>query len=388
MVKAVRAGASVRSVAVQFDVSVGDVAFWVKRAQGKRLDRVDFSDRPPGCARGWNRTAVHVEQRIVALRKSLREESILGEYGARAIQAALQAEAKAKAEGPSRATINRVLARHGLQDAVRRIRRPAPPQGWYLPEVAAGRAEVDCFDFVEDLKIADGPLVDLLTAKSLHGTLTDAWALKHRSAKHTVLCLRRRWKRDGLPDYAQFDNDTMFQGAHQFAHAVGRISRLCLQLGVIPVFVPPLEHGMQNTIESFNGLWQAKVWQRHRMRSVRELQRRSDEYIAARRLRTQALAEAAPRRRPLPARFKLNLHAPLRGLMIFIRRTDETGHVHLLGQRFAVSQDWLHRLVRCEVDFDHHCIRCFALRRRAPAEQPLLTTIAYHRPDKPFYGEL
>ena len=39
-------------------------------------------------------TAVHVEQRIVALRKSLREESILGEYGARAIQAALQAEAK------------------------------------------------------------------------------------------------------------------------------------------------------------------------------------------------------------------------------------------------------------------------------------------------------
>ncbi len=34
----------------------------------------------------------------------------------------------------------------------------------------------------------------------------------------------------------------------------------------------------------------------------------------------------------------------LRGLMIFIRRTDETGHVHMLGQRFAVSPHWPHRL--------------------------------------------
>lgn len=384
MVRAVRAGRALRRVAKEFRCSVSTVSLWVNRTIDQRLDRGAFGSRKSG--RAWNRTATSLEQRIVALRRSLREESVLGEYGARAIQAALKAEqARVK---PSLATINRVLSRRGLQDAVRRIRRPAPPQGWYLPEVAAGRAEVDCFDFVEDLKIAEGPLVDLLTAKSLHGTLTDAWALKHRSAKHTVLCLRRRWQRDGLPDYAQFDNDTVFQGAHQFANAVGRISRLCLQLAVIPVFVPPLEHGMQNTIESFNGLWQAKVWQRHRMRSVRELQRRSDEYIAARRLRTQALAEAAPRRRPVPARFKLNLHALLRGLMIFIRRTDETGHVDMLGQRFTVSPNWPHRLVRCEVDFDHHCIRFFGLRRRAPTEQPLLATIAYHRPDKPFEGEL
>jgi hypothetical protein len=42
----------------------------------------------------------------------------------------------------------------------------------------------------------------------------------------------------------------------------------------------------------------------------------------------------------------------------------------------------LHRLVRCEVDFGHSCIRCFALRRRAPAEQPSLQTIPYRRPDK------
>jgi hypothetical protein len=311
---------------------------------------------------------------------------VLGEYGADAIERSLHEELPAVLV--SRATINRVLRRHGATDAHTRVRRPAPPKGWYLPEVAAGRAEVDCFDFIEDLKIAEGPLVNVLTAKSLHGALTDAWMLLQLSAKGTDPCLRARWQRDGLPAYAQYDNGTVFQGAHQFADAVGRISRLCLALGVIPVFVPPLEHGMQNTIEGFNGLWQAKVWQRHRVASIAELQACSDRYIAAHRARTQTAADAAPPRQPMPKHFELDLHAPLHGQMIFIRRTNETGQVHLLGQRFTVSPDWLHRLVRCEVDFDHHCIRCFALRRRAPTEQPLLATIEYHRPDKPFYGEL
>lgn len=383
MVEAVRAGMSVREAAEQFGFSKTAVALWAARARGQRLDRADLADRKPG--RAWNRTLLDVEQRIAELRIELRK-SVLGEYGARAIEMALHAE-MAGGE-PSLATINRVLWRLGLQDGVRRIRRPAPPKGWHLPAVVAGQVELDCFDFIEDLKIADGPLVALLTAKSLHGSLTDAWVLEQRSAKGTVPCLLARWQRDGLPVYAQFDNDTVFQGAHQFANSVGRISRLCLQLKVIPVFVPPLEHGMQNTIESFNGLWQAKVWQRYRVASVAELQTLSERYIVAHRARTHALFEAAPPRRPMPPHFEFNLHAPLRGQIIFIRRTDESGRVHLLGQHFAVSREWLHRLVRCEVHFDDHYIRCFALRSRAPAEQPLLVTIPYHRPDKPFKGEV
>ena len=383
MVRLVRQGRSMHAVAARFSTSVCTVSRWVERAADHRLDRADFSDHKSG--RAWNRVAAHVEQRIVELRTSLREASVLGEYGARAIRAALKAEMP---DAPSEPTINRVLSRRGFQDAVRRIRRPAPPKGWYLPEVAASRAEVDCFDFIEDLKVAEGPLVNALTAKSVHGTLTDAWILSQLSAKGAVSCLQARWSRDGLPAHAQFDNDTVFQGAHQFADTVGRVSRLCLALGVVPVFVPPLEHGMQNTIEGFNALWQAKVWQRHRVGSVDELQMRSDQYIAAHRSRTQQAADAAPPRRVMPRDFTLDLRIPLTGQIIFIRRTDERGQVQLLGQRFSVSPDWLHRLVRCEVDFDHHCIRCFALRRRVPTEQPLLNTIPYQRPDKPFQGEL
>ena len=37
--------------------------------------------------------------------------------------------------------------------------------------------------------------------------------------------------------------------------AIGRVMRLCLALGVTPVFVPPLEMGFQGIAETFNGLW-------------------------------------------------------------------------------------------------------------------------------------
>lgn len=372
----------VRQAAAEFGFSKSAVAFWVGRARGKRLDRADLANRKPG--RAWNRTTFEVEQRIAELRLELRK-SVLGEFGAKAIAAALEAEMDRR---PAEATINRALSRLGLQDGVRRVRRSAPPKGWYLPGVLAGRAELDCFDFIEDLKIADGPLVDVLTAKSLHGSLTNAWVLNPKSTKGTIPCLLQRWQRDGLPTYAQFDNDNVFQGAHHIANAVGAISRLCLQLKVIPVFAPPLEHGMQNTIESFNALWQAKVWQRYRVANVNELQMRSDQYIAAHRARTQPLADAAPARRALSKNFAFNPQAPLRGQIVFVRRTDEDGHLNMLGQRFAVSQTWPHRLVRCEVDFDHRRIQCSALRRRAPAEQPLLISIPYHRLNKPFEGKL
>jgi len=378
MVQLVRAGVGVRTVARRFSVSTSTVTFWVERARGQRLDRVDWQGRRPG--RAWNRLNTGQERRIVRLRQRLRH-SALGEFGAGAIRAQLQRSSKPV---PCERTIHRVLQRHGVLDGARRQRRAAPPKGWYLPAVARGAAELDCFDFIEALKIAAGPLVDVLTAKSLHGQLVDAWVLEHASAQAAVDCLLRRWRRDGLPAYAQFDNDTIFQGAHQFADTVGRVSRLCLALGVTPVFVPPLEHGMQNGIEGFNALWQAKVWQRYRVADVDELRRRSARYIAAHRARHAAHGIA--QRRLVPPRFRLNLQAPLRGCLLYIRRTDEHGAVNLLGHHWLVSIAWAHRLVRCEVDFDRHRIRCFGLRRAAPVQQPLLATFVYERVDKPFQG--
>lgn len=380
----VRWGQSLRSVATQFGVSRGAAAYWVARARGKRLDRVEFANRKPG--RASNRTPARLERRILSVRVALRDKSVLGEYGPDAISAALQQGPTTTQPPPSRTTIYRVLARHGALDGVHRQRRPAPPKGWYLPDLAAGQVELDSFDFIEDLKIAGGPLVDVLTATSLHGALAEAWVMEQVGARATLDALVEHWRREGLPTYAQFDNDTIFQGTHRVADTVGRISRLCLALGVVPVFAPPREPGLQNAIESFNALWQSKVWQRHHCPDVATLKAVSARYIAAYRAKTATRRESAPKRRSFPKGFKLNLRAPLKGTMIFVRRSDDKGSVKLLSRTFPIDRHWLHRLVRCEVDFTHESIRFYALRRRDPAHQPLLREIAYPRPKKPFQG--
>ncbi|MDE3245522.1 MAG: helix-turn-helix domain-containing protein [Acidobacteriota bacterium] len=381
MVRTARSGCSLRATAVQFGVSAGTVRFWVARAKGQRLDRACFDDCKPGGAS--NRTSVDLERRILALRASLRDHSVLGEYGPDAIRRVLQEE-DAGIEPPSRATIHRVLARHGLLDDARRLRRPPPPKGWYLPDLAAGRAELDTFDFIEDLKIANGPLVDVLTGTSLHGALADAWIMSSATARGTIKALLERWRHEGLPTYAQFDNDTLFQGAHQFPDTVGRVTRLCLALGITPVFAPPREPGFQNAIEGFNGLWQSKVWQRFHFTDLPSLEDASARYIAAHRAKTARRREAAPERRPFPEDFELDLDASLSGTLIFLRRSDDQGQVHFLGRTFPVDRHWTHRLVRCEVDFKKHRVRFYALRRRAPATQDRLQELPYQRPDKPF----
>jgi hypothetical protein len=326
-----------------------------------------------------------MEQRILRARTVLREHSVLGEYGPDAIGLALQQNGSGQ-EVPARVTIYRVLARHGVLDGAHRQRRPAPPKGWYLPNLASGEAELDSFDFIEDLKIAGGPLVSVLTATSLHGALADAWPMERPSAHATLQVLLERWRREGLPTYAQFDNDTIFQGQHRFADSVGRISRLCLALQVIPVFAPPREPGFQNAIEGFNGLWQNKVWQRHHCVDIANLASVSARYITAYRAKTATRRDLAPTRRRIPARFKFDLGAALRGTIIFVRRSSETGKVQLLNKAFSVDEHWLHRLVRCEVDYTHQRIRFYALRRRDPTDQRLLRELPYPRPNKPFQG--
>jgi transposase len=383
MVAAVRQGQSLRSVARQFRVSLRTVQVWVKRAHGQRLDRVDWSDRPRGGRRAAAATATRIEDLVVRLRQELKDTSALGEYGAAAIRRELL---KRRVQPlPSLRTIGRILLRRGLLDGRRRVRRPPPPKGWYLPRVAAAQAELDSFDFVEGLVIRGGTDVMVLNTVSLHGGLCGSWVLPSWTAKATVTTLIAYWQEHGLPDYAQFDNDTIFQGAHQWPDSFGRVIRLCLQLGVIPVFAPPRETGFQAAIENYNGRWQAKVWQRFEHDNLRTLARHSDRFVAAVRQRSAPRRDSGPARRAFPAAWGLDLRRPLQGLVIFLRRTDERGQAELLGRRYPVDPLWPHRLVRAEVDLTRGQIRFYRLRRREPERQPLLKTIPYKPPTKAFH---
>jgi len=383
MVEAVRKGFSQRRVAKVFHIALSTLQHWIQRAHGSRLDRVDWENRAP-VPRKTTRTPVGIEDLILTTRKELREESALGEYGAIALYQELRRQG---VEGlPCVRTLGRIFRRRGALDGRRRIRWPPPPPGWYLPEVAQQKAELDSFDIIEDLKIRDGPLIDVLTGISLYGKVPGSWPQEDLNARAIVPEIRGHWQLLGLPGYAQFDNDTLFQGAHQHKDSISRVMRLCLSLSVVPVFAPPRETGFQAAIENFNGRWQSKVWQRFEHPNFPALIERSDRYIAAYRGRVSGNNDRSPARRPFPRDWEFDVQTPLSGRIIYIRRTNEHGSVVILGHPFSIDKHWLHRLVRCEVDLNADLISFYGLRRKAPAEQPCLGQIVHHVPRKRFMG--
>jgi hypothetical protein len=97
------------------------------------------------------------------------------------------------------------------------------------------------------------------------------------TAKTAVEALIEHWREFGRPAYAQFDNDTIFQGGHHGRDALGRVVRTCLRLDV-------------------------KVWARFYHDALTDLQERSLRYLRAYHQRAAVCIEAAPQRRPFPAR--------------------------------------------------------------------------------------
>lgn len=324
---------------------------------------MDWADRPRGRSVPVNRTARALERRIVRLRRWLAVHDPLGYVGATAIRRHLRAQGHAT---PSVRTIARILSRAGVTPQKRR-RHPPPPPGWYLPAVARGASELDQLDVVEGLHLRGTGPVEVLTGISLWGKLALAAPADSGWRVETITpVLAAHWQWWGAPTYLQADNDTRFAGSPRAVRRLGRFIRFCLAAGVIPVFAPPRETGFQAAVESFNGLWQAKVWQRFRHRDLRQLHARNRAFLAAH----HGLARPeAPARLPAPR--------PPTTQIIFLRRTNARGRIQLLGAEITVAPHWPHRLVRAELDVATQTLRVYALRRREPSHQSLLKTTRF-----------
>jgi transposase len=365
-----RGGYSARRTALYFRVSLSTVQFWVRRAGRVPLQEVDWLDRSSRPKNNPARTSRATQRLIGRVRRQLAQDD-LGFVGAAAVRAALQTLLPGRV--PSTRTIHRILHAQGFMDAKPRRRQLAPPPGWYLP---APDAELDSFDFIEGLGLGEAGSFDVFTARALRGLPRLAVLAPHWSALTVVDALVDHWRRTGLPLYAQFDNDLRFHGAPHPPGSIGRVIRLCLALGVTPVFAPPRESGFQAAIEHFNGLWQRKVWHRFHFQRLDQVRLRSDRFVHAyvRQLGQRGHADRALRR-SFPTSWRPDPAAIPTGNIIFLRRTNACGTVDVLGHRRRIDPAWPHRLLRCTLSLPAQQLHCHRLRRRDPTAQPFVKTV-------------
>lgn len=82
------------------------------------------------------------------------------------------------------------------------------------------------------------------------------------------------WQRRGVPKVLQMDNGLEFRGSNRYPRSFGIVVRLCLDLGVEPLFIPPREPWRNGLIENLNGQIEQLFLEREHFASFVQLQTR------------------------------------------------------------------------------------------------------------------
>jgi len=202
-----------------------------------------------------------------------------------------------------------------------------------------------------------------------------------RSTHRVLAFLSTDWQRHGPPKFLQMDNDMSLTGGRKHPRTLGQLVRFCLACRVIPVFTPERRPASNAIVERYNGLWQQKVWQRYRFRSLQELRTQSqafqdayNAYLKSRLIRQGKAALFGTRLRRLPQRIRLQHPLPLcRGQIWFIRRIDEDGHIEILNETIRLPKRYAHEFVRGVVRTGPQTLSVYC----KPAGQTRLMRIAH-----------
>ena len=197
----------------------------------------------------------------------------VGLIGPKAIQQELQT-AHLLRRLPSFSTIQRILHEQGL------IKTPRPaPQPYFPQPTPTAQYVLHAMDWTArylagGAKVFAFHTIDLATRGMQQTISTDKAGPTVR--QHAL----QTWKTLGLPDGLQMDNDAAFCGGYKMPRGVGDFVRLCLYVGIEPLFLPVREPQRNSVIETLNGLWSRSFWHRRHFRSVAQVKRTSAEFVA------------------------------------------------------------------------------------------------------------
>jgi transposase InsO family protein len=290
-----------------------------------------------------NRTPPHIERAVISIRRRLAARATpqtrYSKVGAAQIRAEL--EALGYSPLPGLRTIERIVARAGLSCPPLRLASRIARNEYPGPQ-ARDSNHVHQVDVV-------GPRY-----LSIYMEFIDS-----RKMDVVMNFLVHAWQHLGLPDKVQFDNGREFCGFGHAARYLTRAIRLCLRLGVEPVFIPKGKPQHNGSVENFNGWFQPLLLSRpfrrpgDVRRELRQLMKALNEQHVHTKLggRTAIQYRRGKRLRKLPANFTTDgkkLPVAL-GKVTFIRLVSTHGTISILGQSFKVGKRLKFQFVKATI---------------------------------------
>jgi putative transposase len=374
-----RAGTSVKSIVERLKRSRSWVYKWITYRAQHPWTRFRSGSRAPH--HHPNQAPVVTERRVLRIRDQLVRHTVprlrFAGVGARAIQREYR---KRFGPPPSLSTIQRILDRN------HRTSRAARSRKVYRPHPSAEYPNaVQATDIITRW-IVGGVVVQTFNTVDVYSNDVGSTTHASKSAAEACQHLFYVWKTLGVPDLAQFDNESAFSGGRH-PRVIGRVVRLCLYFGIQVLFIPLGEATYNWPVEIFNELWAKQFWNRHRFSRRRDVPRaqrsfldwyRTD-YIAPRQSDTPARLRRGYRIHRLPARWAENLPAPLplcAGQIHAARLVSDTGYVSFLNEFIRVGKHYRGRYVWLTLDTAHQCLTIW-YQVRAEAEWRQLKELDY-----------
>lgn len=354
-------GEKITAIAFQLGKSRKWVHDWINRYTINPASVDWFKDQSKAPQKVKRVLADETESQILFIRKELMKEK-MAQIGAISIQ--YECERRGIKPIPAVWTINRVIARHGLnkQTSFQKAPKDYPDLFWHTHQMdLVGPRYIK-----GDGKFYSVNLIDTTTRSCF------VKAVRTKSSESIVQAIASFWQTHGMPDALQMDNELAFRGSNRYPRSFGSVVRFALSQGVAPVFIPVSEPWRNGIIEKFNHTYQQKFLQKQIFKNLDELSVHEKSFIDFHNShhRYSSLMHKTPNETNLlslpPLYYKEIIHLPdlkseikiplTKGCVYYIRFIRSDLKLYLANESFILKPELKYSYVVAEINIDNHTL--------------------------------
>jgi len=329
--------------------------------------------------RAHNRTPVEIENAIISARKKL-QKTKYAQIGVNAINRELYRQGISPRPA---STIKRIIQREGLLPE----KLPYMPKGKSYPKMKALYANsLHQADLVGPRYIKGDGRFYSLNVMDIATHRIKLNPCRRKADENIAEGLINTWRKLGMPDFLQVDNELSFRGSNRYPHSLGLVLRLCLLLRIQTIFIPQAEPWRNAEIESFQDIFDKNFFRVQKFSSFHDLcleapnfeDYHNEHYIYSclnGKTPHRALQEDFLDIQLLPQSFQLPKEKiPLEdGYIHLIRFIRSDRKLDIFGEKFMVSKDLVYEYVKATI-----CTDCHILQVRH--DDQLVETFSYSLP--------
>ncbi len=315
---------------------------WLKRY---KLDGKDWA-KSHSCKphRSPKRIDKIMEQTVIETRKHL-EKKLYSQIGALAISYNLN---KQGIISPPISMINKILRRNDLiHQKTKYI-----PKGVNYPSLAISRS-----NYLHQLDVV-GPRYLKEDGRFYSINLIDAYD-RRQNRLAIIKALICSWHTLGIPLYLQMDNQLAMRGSNHYPHSFGAVIRICLCMGIQPLFIPLAEPWRNGIIEHFQNVFDKMFFRTQYFKDLNHLykQAKNFELFHNQNHHYSTLKGMTPNQKfsgdikLLPASFRLpEKLAIFSGYIHLIRFIRSDCVLDIFGEKYIMPDDVEYEYVRATID--------------------------------------